>query len=165
MRRIVHAREDQPGGGAARIAWEDAAAILYGGSAQEPSAFGGGARLQWGGASMSSDVYLQRAAGINGSGTAGGSVEAAAAEQWRVFSKLGFGFSDTRSQFELALNGYSCLPVFDPQTRVPKLDRGLEFAISMWAADAQHKDGGRTLDARFQQAVTNVTKYLLAKYH
>jgi hypothetical protein len=176
MRRIVLAREEeeeeeeeeeQQGGGGAGggggMAWEDAAAILYGGSSKDASAFGGGALLQWGGASMSSDVYLQRAAGIDGSGS--GAAEKAAAEQWRVFSKLGFGFSDTRAQFELTLNGYSCLPVLDQATHEPVPNRGLEFAISLWVADAKHQDGGRALDARFQEAVTNVTEYLLAKYN
>ena len=178
MRRVVLAREDQQqaeqeaGAGADRrdqggeqwwnMAWEDSEHILYGGWAQDPSVWGAAVRgLQWGGASMSSDVYLQRAAGIDGTNTS--RVERSAREQWRIFSKLGFGFSDERSQFEMTLNGYGCFPVLaDDGAAVP--GRGLEFTLSLWAADAASQDDGRALDARFQQAVTNITTALLRNF-
>ena len=90
-------------------------------------------------------------------------VERSAREQWRIFSKLGFGFSDERSQFEMTLNGYGCFPVLaDDGAAVP--GRGLEFTLSLWAADAASQDDGRALDARFQQAVTNITTALLRNF-
>lgn len=161
MRRIVHAREDD--GHINNMFWEDAETILYGGSAVAPSAYvdenGKPVHLQWGGASMSSDIYLQLAAGINGSSE----VEKNAKGQWRIFSKLGFGYSDERSQFELVLNGYTCLPILSEGEGVSR--GGLEFAISMWASDNEHKDAGRALDLRFQQATKNVTQFLLENYY
>lgn len=185
MRRIVHAREDgekerrirrrdlgldhgesvSPFG----MEWEDAETILYGGSNTAASAYtdkkGDPVDLQWGGASMSSDIYLQRAAGINGTSE----VERMANGRWRIFSKLGFGYSSDRSQFELALNGYMCLPILNQQDGSSSSGNihngGLEFAISMWASDAEHQDDGRALDLRFQQATNNVTQFLLAEYY
>ena len=108
---------------------------------------------------MSSDIYLQLAAGINGSSE----VEKNAKGQWRIFSKLGFGYSDERKQFELALNGYTCLPILSEGGSIGR--GGLEFAISMWASDDEHKDAGRALDLRFQQATKNVTRFLLENYY
>ena len=170
MRRIVHAREDETSqraqasedAGRWNMAWEDSEHILYGGWAQDPSLWGTAVQgLQWGGASMSSDVYLQRAVGIDGTNTS--HIEQWAREQWRIFSKLGFGFSDERSQFELTLNGYGCFPTLASNgAAVP--GRGLEFTLSLWAADRSSRDNGRALDAKFQQAVTNITTALLRAF-
>lgn len=175
MRRIVHAREDGEANDKRTrlprtMVWEDAETILYGGSEKAASVYtdahGNPVRLQWGGASMSSDIYLQLAAGMNGSSP----VEKRANESWRIFSKLGFGYSSERKQYELALNGYMCLPILtgghsSDSRNITSSQGGLEFTISMWIADAEHQDDGHVLDARFQQAMKNVTRFLLSKYY
>ena len=55
---------------------------------------------------MSSDVYLQL--GIDDKMLLNQTTD-----DWRIFSKLGFGYSSIRKQYEVTLNGYVCLPLHD----------------------------------------------------
>ena len=95
------------------LQWSDVQTLLYGSTAsvlfesEQPQG-------------MESDpsVYLQNAVDIT-------SFESAAQGQWRIFSKLGFGYSRGG---EFVSAGYGCLPVFDDQGRA-ELDRGTEFFI------------------------------------
>ena len=66
MRRIVHAREDE---GIFTTCSGGCRSDLYGGNAMAPSAYvdenGEPVHLQWGGASMSSDIYLMPLASMD----------------------------------------------------------------------------------------------------
>ncbi|MBV71057.1 MAG: hypothetical protein CMH52_06860 [Myxococcales bacterium] len=112
LKRLVMHRDD-PHYAMPHLQWSDVQTLLYGSTAsvlfesEQPQG-------------MESDpsVYLQNAVDIT-------SFESAAQGQWRIFSKLGFGYSRGG---EFVSAGYGCLPVFDDQGRA-ELDRGTEFFI------------------------------------
>jgi hypothetical protein len=53
------------------------------------------------------------------------SIDAASDGQWRIFSKLGYGFSSTRNVTEMLNTGYVCLPSIAAMN-----SNGAEFIIS-----------------------------------
>lgn len=141
--------------------YTDAASILYG--ANSSTLFPG---LQWGGMSMSSDVYVQRALNITAESPKGGTPEAKSHGRWRIFSKLGAGFSDTRDRFEIGLNAYVCLPVLRPLSGArmePVPQRGLEFFLSASVHDANIS--GRGADEAMQGVIDTVVNHLLLNYY
>ena len=166
LRRIVHLREAQPSiqtdsfpENETLPAWEDAQELLYG---SNQSVFDG---LQWGGASMSTDVYVQQSI-ANSIGMRNMSEQAE--DQWRIFSKLGAGHSDTRGVNEIVVNAYACLPVLTNGKPIP--NRGLEFAISLYVPQSTQRqksdeDPWHTLDLMVTEAMTNITELLLSKYY
>lgn len=48
--------------------------------------------------------------------------------QWRIFSKLGAGYSSSRSRGEIVSNAYTCVPKFDETGK--EAIGGYEFTIS-----------------------------------
>ena len=123
------------------LTWKDASGILYG----APPGAGVYEKLQFGGMSMSSDVYLQR------------SVQNIEDRRgWRIFSKLGFGFSGERMRFEITLNGYLCLP----GTR--SSGHGVEFAIAASVADPM---SAQTADSRMQEVINNISSVVKNLYN
>mmetsp|Transcript_38463 Transcript_38463/g.100696 ORF Transcript_38463/g.100696 Transcript_38463/m.100696 type:complete len:418 (-) Transcript_38463:90-1343(-) len=142
IRRIVMAREEGQD-----VA--DSQSILYG--AQESELF---PNLQWGGMSMGTDVYLQRAVNVS-------EIDRRSGGLWRIFSKLGAGTSTTEhpGQFEITLNGYASWPVLDDNSE-PVSNRGLEFAITAAVA----ADSGAEADRAMQDVVTSVSQYLMTHY-
>lgn len=81
------------------VQWSDVKSVLYGAetSALFPS-------LQWGGMTADTAVYVQTALDMP-------KVEEDARGQWRIFSKLGAGYSSSRLVGEILDNAYACLPV------------------------------------------------------
>mmetsp|Transcript_10131 Transcript_10131/g.22359 ORF Transcript_10131/g.22359 Transcript_10131/m.22359 type:complete len:418 (+) Transcript_10131:21-1274(+) len=142
IRRIAMAREEGQD-----VA--DSESILYG--AQNSELFPG---LQWGGMSMGTDVYLQRAANVT-------EIDRRSGGLWRIFSKLGAGYSTTEhpGQFEITLNGYASWPVVDDKSK-PMSNRGLEFAITAAVA----ADTGAEADDAMQDVVAKVSQYLISNY-
>jgi hypothetical protein len=59
--------------------------------------------VQWGGMTADTSVYLQSALNIS-------DVELQSKGNWRIFSKLGAGFSSSRLVGEITNNAYACLP-------------------------------------------------------
>jgi hypothetical protein len=59
--------------------------------------------VQWGGMTADTSIYLQSALNMS-------SVQLDASGQWRIFSKLGAGYSSSRLVGEITNNGYACLP-------------------------------------------------------
>merc|ERR1711871_1314376 len=102
---------------------------------------------------MSSDVYLQLGIGDQ-------FLSRSSTLDWRIFSKLGFGYSSIRKQYEVTLNGYVCLPLKGSDGAG---NQGIEFVISAKAFD-KTLDNGEKVDAKMRQAVENVTQYLISKY-
>ena len=96
--------------------WEDAQTILYG--AETSGLFPG---LQWGGMSTDPSVFLQSTLNMS-------KVEEQSGGQFRIFSKLGAGWSTSRYVGEIVSNAYACLPVLDANG-APVPDAGLEFSM------------------------------------
>jgi hypothetical protein len=97
--------------------WTDMQTIMYG--AEESALFPG---LAWGGMSADIAVFIQNSVDIE-------AVDKDSAGQWRIFSKLGAGYSTDRDVGEVVNNGYACFPVLD-ENGAPVPDAGLEFVIS-----------------------------------
>lgn len=168
MRRIVQASPGMPGRPCADhnhssdhdnqdVHGADATAMLYG--AERSELFPG---LQWGGLSMGTDVYLQRAVDNLTR------LDARAHGRWRVFSKLGAGLhtdSPVERGFQITLNAAACFPVLDPTrsrgaSPQPVPGRGLEFALSAFVVGPADV----AADDAMQSLVTNVTRFLLSHY-
>ena len=143
LRRIIFSREDKNQINNEYFEWENSKNILYGAinSTYFPS-------LQYGGMSMSSDVYLQL--GIDDKMLLNQTTD-----DWRIFSKLGFGYSSIRKQYEVTLNGYVCLPLHD--------GNGIEFVISAKTFD-KTLDNGEQVDKKMRIGIQNVVKYLINTY-
>jgi hypothetical protein len=96
---------------------EDLKSVLYG--ASESLLFPG---LLWGGMTTDPAIFLQSALNIT-------DVDEQSNGLWRIFSKLGAGYSTSRSRGEIISNAYACLPVLD-ETGSPIPLEGFEFTIS-----------------------------------
>ena len=59
--------------------------------------------LSWGGMSTDTSIFLQSSLNMT-------EVQARAASEWRIFSKLGAGWSTSRLRGEIVSNAYACLP-------------------------------------------------------
>jgi hypothetical protein len=99
-RRLVQHREvpselRYPG-----MQWADVKSVLYG--AETSSLF---PSLQWGGMTSDTAVYVQTALDMV-------KTETDARGKWRIFSKLGAGYSSSRLVGEILDNAYACLPVY-----------------------------------------------------
>lgn len=99
-RRIVQHREVSSELRFPGADWKDIRDELYGPA--ESLLFPG---LRWGGMSADTAVYLQSSLNMT-------DVELAASGRWRIFSKLGAGYSTSRSKGEIVSNAYACLPRF-----------------------------------------------------
>lgn len=95
--------------------WEDIQTLLYG---AKNSIWYDDLTPQ--GMESDTSVYLQEAVDIT-------ALDAQTQGQWRIFSKLGLGF--TRGG-EIVHTDYGCLPALNPEGE-PILDRGVEFVISI----------------------------------
>jgi len=75
---------------------------------------------------------------------------------WRIFSKLGFGYTSIRKQYEVTLNGYICLPLGND-------GNGVEFVLSAKTFD-KTLDNGKKVDLKMREGIENVTQYIIRKY-
>ena len=101
LKRIVLHRELPPDLRLPGVAWEDLQQELYGAGGGAGSLF---PTVQLGGMSADTAIFMQEAA----EAALGG--DAQAGDQWRVFSKLGAGFSTSRRVGEIVHNAYGCFP-------------------------------------------------------
>jgi hypothetical protein len=118
VRRIVMHREIPEHARFPSAQWSDMQTVMYG--AEYSALFPG---LQWGGMSADTAVFVQSAVDID-------KIEAESKGQWRIFSKMGCGYSSSRNVGEIVTNGYACFPVFDDAGNAV-VDAGLEF---VWSA-------------------------------
>ena len=79
--------------------------------------------LQWGGMTSDTAIFVQSALDMQ-------NIDDRSQGQWRIFSKLGAGYSSSRSRGENTYTSYSCLPVLDVDSGNPVADAGVEFVIS-----------------------------------
>ena len=72
-----------------------------------------------------------------------GKLNKTTAADWRIFGKLGFGYS-IRKQYEVTLNAYLCLPLGEN-------GRGIEFVLSAKTFD-KTLDDGEMVDLKMRKA-------------
>ena len=97
-RRIVLHREIPENLRVPGLLWDDVQTILYG--AETSTLFPG---LLWGGMAADTAIFVQTALNMT-------AVEEAARGEWRIFSKLGAGWSTSRLVGEIITTAYACLP-------------------------------------------------------
>lgn len=147
-RRIVQHREIPEVMRFPGMQWEDAASALYG--AEESLLF---PSLQWGGMSADTAIFLQSSLNMT-------QVTADSKGQFRIFSKLGAGWSTSREKGEIVSNAYACLPVLDNYNR-PIPNQGYEFTVSVKGSIAQDP----TLVAVEQQVHTAMQQTVAAIFN
>ena len=120
LRRLVLHRAVAPERRFPGVSWADVQDMLYG--ARTPALYPA-AQARWGGMSADTAIFVQAALG---------DLPARAARsggQWRIFSKLGAGFSDSRGGVgEVLTVAYACVPVLGAQ------NAGLEFVLAARAS-------------------------------
>ena len=78
--------------------------------------------LQWGGMTADTAIFLQSAVNIT-------QIEGDSQGKWRIFSKLGAGYSTSRLRGEIITTAYACFPVLDSNgNSVP--GEGFEFTLT-----------------------------------
>lgn len=148
-RRLILHRESSADLRLPGVEWSDVASILYG--ANHTKLFPA-AELRWGGMSTDTSIFLQRSVGETALARAG--------DQWRIFSKLGAGFSDTRQVGEITNIAYGCFPVLD-STGTPVVDEGLELVITSRASipvDTKLITADKVLLDTLQSVVTSIVE-------
>lgn len=112
---------------------------------------------------MDTTVYVQQAlenviqGGIE-------TVDAHTLGGWRIFGKLGFGYTTERDAYEGVLNTYVCLPAGPATTTATTTTASYEpreFILSVRSngTSSAPPDGG--FDARQQAAVDAIVKYVM----
>ena len=150
-RRIVLFRETIPENRFPGEAWTDVQDQLYG---ADPSLLFPG--LQWGGMSTDTAIFLQAAINMT-------QVSQQSLGHWRIFSKLGAGYSTSRDRGEITYNSYACLPVLDPSTLDPSLNQGLEFVISA-RSSVPYDTSLKQAQAIMHQGINAIVHYLQSTY-
>ena len=117
VRRFVLFQDTAPQNRWPNMTYSDSLDVLYG---ADPSVFFPG--LQWGGMTADPSIFVQGSVNIT-------SVELESGGNWRIFSKLGAGYSGSRNRGEIVNNAYVCFPVVDGEGK-PVVGKGHEFIIS-----------------------------------
>ena len=120
-RRLVLHRDVLPPNRFPGVQWADVQNELYGAA---PSLFFAG--LQWGGMTADPAIFVQ-------SGTNITDIQVRSAGQWRIFSKLGAGYSSSRNVGEITNNAYACFPVLGADGQ-PLPGQGVEFVLTARAS-------------------------------
>lgn len=125
LRRLVMHRDVKESLRFPGTRWEDIQQILYGAASNESALFPG---ESWGGMTADIGIFMQTALNlpklIESIDTQG---------KWRIFSKLGDGFSSTRNKAEIVTNNYACVPSFSDDgtsTGISVATGGLEMSIT-----------------------------------
>jgi hypothetical protein len=85
------------------------------------------------------------------------SIDAASDGQWRIFSKLGYGFSKTRDVVEMLNTGYVCLPPIAAMN-----SNGAEFFLSVRSQTQGNIDPCLPCQSDIQKAVRAVVADILS---
>ena len=78
----------------------DMQSIMYGARQEDSQLF---PTLEWGGMTADTSIYVQSALNMS-------DVQLRSGGNWRIFSKLGAGFSSSRLVGEITNDAYACLP-------------------------------------------------------
>lgn len=102
------------------VTWTDVQTLLYG--AEQSVLFQG---QQWGGMTADTAVFLQSSSVAQDLLVR--NEQALAQGQWRIFSKMGAGYSSSRSVGEILTTVHLCLPIYDDNNVVVS---GIEMTLS-----------------------------------
>lgn len=149
-RRIIQHRELPSSMQFPNVTWEDMREIMYG--AETSALFPG---QTWGGMTADTGIFLQSAAKIQDILANDEAVKKAG--QWRIFSKLGAGYSTSRNVGEIVTNAYGCLPSYDSESGV--IVGGIEFTLTARGSIAKDYDLS-IVDGRVQQAVSRAVDFI-----
>lgn len=119
-RRIALYREITPTLRFPGMLWEDAQVVLMGAA---DSLFFPSSTLSMGGMMVDTAVFVQAALNMT-------QVDEVSNGQWRIHSKLGAGYSSSRSRGEIVNNAYVCLPFTNSGADDTSYD-GVEFTLSV----------------------------------
>lgn len=131
--------------------WADMQTEMYG--AAKSLLFPG---LVWGGMSTDTAIFVQSALADFDELTA------QSFGRWRIFSKLGAGYSSDRSVGEVVTSVYTCLPMLDEEGE-PVPNKGLEFIITARGSMPEDPDVSKAEKAVFlgvQAAIAKVRSAL-----
>ncbi len=144
LKRLVMHREDGAtrlpgfrGESDAAAVWKDLQVLFY-----------GKAGWYWGGMQDDTAIYIESALDMP-------AIEARAPGQWRIFSKLGYGISDSRQRHEFVYVGYACLPDLD-QPAV-----GKEFVVAFHYSKPIATDG-TWMDASLAGATETIVQKIMS---
>lgn len=141
-RRLVHHRESEESFRFPGLRWRDVQDILYG--AESSALFPG---QLWGGMTSDTAVFLQSSNTLKE--LLVNNEEVLQQGQWRIFSKLGAGYSTSRYVGEIVTNAHVCLPAYNEDG---KTIGGLELTLTGRGSIPQDSSLN-TVDARLQAAV------------
>ena len=168
MMRLVLHRELPLGARFPLLQWSDIQELLYGAGVRSrlfPGQLWGGLSADTGGfhsftlnaAAVHSPsfaaVFLQDAVD---SLLSLDNIDAASDGQWRIFSKLGYGYSHTRGVIEMLNTGYVCLPSIAAMN-----SNGAEFLLSVRAQTPGNADPCLSCQSDIRSAVRTVVADIL----
>jgi hypothetical protein len=140
LKRLVMHRED-PEWAMPYLEWADVETLLYGAETSESYAEGTPQGMQ-----ADTAVYIQQAIDSEW-------LNKTAQGQWRIFSKLGFGYARGG---EFVNAGYGCFPVFDDSGELVK-DWGKEFFIvTQYQGQSNHHESDARVAAIYRKVVQGV---------
>eukprot|EP01032_Pedospumella_encystans_P009522 gene9522-11200_t len=153
VRRIALHREIPKGLKFPGAEWADMQNILYG--AANSTLFPG---QVWGGMTADTAIYTQ--SGVDLSNLLS-NWDQDNNSQWRVFSKLGAGYSSDRSRGEIVSNAYTCLPRYEAGSSTAV--GGIEFTIAARSSVAQDSSLNKAED-KLHAAMDKALQYVMAHY-
>lgn len=153
-RRIVQHRELPTSMQFPNATWEDMREIMYG--AETSVLFPG---QTWGGMTADTGIFVQSSAKIRDILANDEAVKKAG--QWRIFSKLGAGYSSSRNVGEIVTNSYGCIPSYDKESGA--VVGGVEFTLTARGSVAKDYDLS-LVDPRVQQAVSRAVDFVYETY-
>mmetsp|Transcript_1738 Transcript_1738/g.3111 ORF Transcript_1738/g.3111 Transcript_1738/m.3111 type:complete len:275 (-) Transcript_1738:164-988(-) len=151
-RRIVHFRDLPSDMQFPDASFSDMQNIMYGAKQEDSQLF---PTVQWGGMTADTSIYVQSALNIS-------AVQQQSNGNWRIFSKLGAGFSSSRMVGEITNNAYACLPMYDSDGNV-ETNAGFEFTISVRGSVAMDTSLTKAEDVVHSAVVQTVSAILDGK--
>ena len=150
LRRLVLHREVAPALQFPGANWVDIQQILYGAGGDNSALFPGEV---WGGMSADIAVFLQTALNLP---------EYLASDneegKWRIFSKLGCGFSSSRHKAEIVTNSYGCLPTYSSSSAAAV--GGVELSLTVRGSVPDNM-GLTVVENKVMDAVNKAVAYAL----
>lgn len=127
VRRLAQHREISPRMRFPNTTWIDIQQILYGTGGGQESLF---PTETWGGMTADTAIFVQSSAGVNLT-----RIDEASSGKWRLFSKLGAGYSTSRTKGEIITNAYACLPIQKGDINAAT-EGGIEISLSVRASES-----------------------------
>ena len=122
VRRLVQHRDLQPDLQFPGVRWADIQQLLYGAGGIRGSLFPG---QRWGGMTADTAIFVQSALNMS-------AVQKMSQGNWRIFSKLGAGYSTSREVGEIVTTASACVPLASPREGEQEREQAyVEFSLSV----------------------------------